>query len=430
MRRADGQALLTLVGVLWLGLLSAVLLGGVASALGARGDRQRAADLAALSAARSMRAYHDRLFEPRRIGGRANPRHLSRARYLELARAAAIKTAAGNGANVSSVRFGQGGAPTRVTVAVASAVRLAGVDIDGTARAEGEVTPEAGAGLGPLLSGAAGEYQGPFATRQGKPMRPDVAAAFDRLSRAAGRDGIGLIVVSAFRSDTEQAVLFAKNPDPKWVAPPGRSMHRLGTELDLGPKSAYGWLARNAKRFGFVQRMSWEPWHYGYTRNAGSASVGFGGDGEGGTGVPDYVPSRFQSMISVSAQRWNVAAGLLAAQIWQESRFDPNARSRAGAQGIAQFMPGTARAYGLRDPFDPRAAIDAQAHHMRDLLREFGAVPLALAAYNAGAGRVKACACVPAIPETVNYVAAILARMRGAGDPLATSGELEVRLVR
>lgn len=429
MNQENGQALLTLVGVLWLGLLSAVLLGGVASALGARGDRQRAADLAALSAARSMREHYDRLFEPRAVGGRPNPRHMSRAEYLDRARIAAAKTAAGNGADVTHVRFGRGGAPTRVTVAVASRLRLAGVDIDGTARAEGELKPSAGAGLGPLLSGAAGEYPGPFAMRQGKPMRPDVATAFDRMSRAARSDGIGLIVVSAFRSDAEQAVLFAKHPDPKWVAPPGRSMHRLGTELDLGPESAYGWLARNAQRFGFVKRMSWEPWHFGYTRNAGSASVGFGGDGKGGTGVPDYVPSRFQSLISVAAQRWNVAAGLLAAQIWQESRFDPNARSRAGAQGIAQFMPGTARAYGLRDPFDPRAAIDAQAHLMRDLLREFGSVPLALAAYNAGAGRVKACACVPPIPETVNYVAAIVARMRGAGDPLATSGGLEVRLV-
>jgi LAS superfamily LD-carboxypeptidase LdcB len=46
------------------------------------------------------------------------------------------------------------------------------------------------------------------------------------------------------------------------VAPPGKSLHRLGTELDLGPPSAYGWLARNARRFHFVQRYSWEQWHY------------------------------------------------------------------------------------------------------------------------------------------------------------------------
>jgi LAS superfamily LD-carboxypeptidase LdcB len=56
--------------------------------------------------------------------------------------------------------------------------------------------------------------------------------------------------------------LFAAHPDPKWVAPPGKSLHRLGTELDLGPSSAYGWLAANAHRFGFIKRYSWEPWHY------------------------------------------------------------------------------------------------------------------------------------------------------------------------
>ena len=69
-----------------------------------------------------------------------------------------------------------------------------------------------------------------------------------------------------------------------------------------------------------------------------------------------------------------------------ESNFNPFAVSPAGAQGIAQFMPGTAAAYGLDDPFDAPAAIDAQAHLMSDLLRQFGSVPLALAAYNAGPG--------------------------------------------
>jgi len=77
--------------------------------------------------------------------------------------------------------------------------------------------------------------------------------------------------------------------------------------------------------------------------------------------------------------------------IWSSANIeeDPGAGMAGdGAEGIAQFMPGTAAAYGLRNPFDPDAAIDAQAHLMHDLLRQFGAVPLALAAYNAGMGRV------------------------------------------
>jgi soluble lytic murein transglycosylase-like protein len=88
-------------------------------------------------------------------------------------------------------------------------------------------------------------------------------------------------------------------------------------------------------------------------------------------------------------------------------------------------MPGTAAAYGLRDPFDPEAAIDAQAHLMSDLLGQFGSVPLALAAYNAGPAPVAACGCVPPYPETQAYVARIVALMGGAGEVVP---ELEVRL--
>jgi soluble lytic murein transglycosylase-like protein len=125
----------------------------------------------------------------------------------------------------------------------------------------------------------------------------------------------------------------------------------------------------------------------------------------------------------------SVSATLLAAQIHQESGFNPFAQSNAGAAGISQFMPATARDYGLRDRFDPVASIDAQAHMMRDLLRRFGDVRLALAAYNAGPGRVAGCGCVPPIPETLGYVASILGLMGGAGE-VGASGGLAVRLVR
>ena len=280
-----------------------------------------------------------------------------------------------------------------------------------------------------------GGYSGPLAYRQGKPMRPDVALAFDRMAAAARREaGLHLIVTSGYRSDAEQARLFAAHPDPKWVAPPGQSLHRYGTELDLGPPAAYSWLAANADRFGFIKRYSWEPWHFGYRRNTGSASVGFGGPsgaGPGGDGrgsIPSFVPEGFREAIARAAQRWNVGAALLSAQIYAESNFNPFARSPAGAEGIAQFMPGTADAYGLRNPFDADRAIDAQAHLMRDLLGRFGSVPLALAAYNAGAGAVAGCGCIPAYPETRAYVAKILGLLRGAGD-LPVALLFKVRLV-
>ena len=212
------------------------------------------------------------------------------------------------------------------------------------------------------------------------------------------------------------------------MAPPGKSLHRLGTELDLGPASAYGWLAANAKRFGFIQRYAWEKWHYGYTRNAGSASVGYGRPSSAErSAIPAFVPPHLHAAIARAAQRWNVGAALLAAQLYAESGFNPFARSSAGALGIAQFMPGTARAYGLSDPFDPVATIDAQARMMRDLLRRFASVPLVLAAYNAGPGAVARCMCIPPYPETRAYVARILGLLGGAGDMAPPS--FEVRLI-
>jgi soluble lytic murein transglycosylase-like protein len=398
-------------------LVGAVIFGSIARGVGAEGERQRAADLAALAAGHAMHAAYPRLFEPPSIGGRANPRHLEVGAYRALARAAATDTARRNGMRHVDVAFpdAEAFAPVRVAVTVRAVVR-----------ADAELAPPDTLGLGD--GGSGDEYRGPLAHRQGKPMRPDVARAFDRMAAAARADGVSLLITSAFRSNAEQARLFAARPDPKWVAPPGRSLHRLGTELDLGPSAAYGWLAANAKRFGFVQRYSWEPWHYGYTRNAGSRSVGFG-PGDGRSGLPSFVPPRFAPAISRAAQRWNVGAALLAAQLYAESNFNPFARSPAGALGIAQFMPGTARAMGLRNPLDPAAAIDAQAHLMRDLLRRFGSVPLALAAYNAGEGAVARCGCIPPYPETRGYVARILGLLGGAGDA-PPGGGLAVRLVR
>jgi soluble lytic murein transglycosylase-like protein len=148
--------------------------------------------------------------------------------------------------------------------------------------------------------------------------------------------------------------------------------------------------------------------------------------GEGG--LPGFVPGEYRDALERAARRWNVPGGLLAAQLEAESGFDPHAVSPAGALGIAQFMPGTAAAYGLHDPFDPLESIDAQGHLMADLLTRFGSPALALAAYNAGSGAVAACGCVPPYPETQAYVAKILGLMDASGQ-IALPAPLEVRLV-
>ena len=98
--------------------------------------------------------------------------------------------------------------------------------------------------------------------------------------------------------------------------------------------------------------------------------------------------------------------------IWKESRFNPGAVSPKGAQGIAQFMPGTASDRGLDDPFEPRSAIVHSASLLADLRSEFGNVGLAAAAYNAGAERVRAWldgrSSLPA--ETIGYVSFVTGR--------------------
>ena len=132
-------------------------------------------------------------------------------------------------------------------------------------------------------------------------------------------------------------------------------------------------------------------------------------------------------LIESAAKANRLPTEFLTKLIWRESSFRAGAVSPAGAQGIAQFMPGTARAMGLEDPYDAGQAIDAQARLMRDLLRQFGAVPLALAAYNAGAGAVARCGCIPPYPETRGYVARILGLLGGMGE--LGSGSVVVRLV-
>jgi soluble lytic murein transglycosylase-like protein len=143
--------------------------------------------------------------------------------------------------------------------------------------------------------------------------------------------------------------------------------------------------------------------------------------------MPGFVPARWREPLVRAASRWNVPVELLAAQLYAESGFNPFARSPAGAQGIAQFMPGTARSLGLADPFDGPAAIDAQAHLMRRLLDRFGSYALALAAYNAGAGAVARYRGAPPYAETQAYVAKVLGLMQGGGGLAALA--LEVRLI-
>jgi hypothetical protein len=444
--REDGQALPLALGGCLVLIAGAVALVAIAGAVTGKARVQRGADLAAISAARSMRDDLPRLLSPPTLpNGLPNPAHMEKPVYIWRARVAAYAAARANEVGIGRLRVSfpdlLSFAPVRVRATVFGELRVRGARRPVLASAVAEAAaPMVSAGSMPAIASGGG-YSGALMYRDGEGMRPDVASAFDRMAAAAAEAGVTLVVSSGFRSNAEQARLFAANPDPRWVAPPGQSLHRCATELDLGPESAYGWLAANAPGFGFVQRYSWEPWHYGFDGGprpcsdagdevgAGGAFGGGGGDGAlaGAPGLPGFVPARFRAALLRAAVRWNVSAAMLAAQLMAESNFDPYATSPAGAQGIAQFIPGTAAAYGLEDPFDPDEAIDAQAHLMHDLLAQLGSPQLALAAYNAGPAPVEACGCVPSIPETTAYVSRILALLGGAG-ALALPA-FEVRLV-
>lgn len=123
------------------------------------------------------------------------------------------------------------------------------------------------------------------------------------------------------------------------------------------------------------------------------------------------VPPEYLGKVSELAARYDLSPTLIEALVWQESRWNPAAVSPKGAQGLAQLMPGTARYLGV-DPRDPHANLEGGARYLREQLDRFdGDLEKALAAYNAGPGRVERAGGIPRIRETQNYVASIMGRL-------------------
>jgi len=156
-------------------------------------------------------------------------------------------------------------------------------------------------------------------------------------------------------------------------------------------------------------------------RAAGGSSLGAwglaptGAPAAGTTGPAgpwaDRLPERgrpWAGAIESAAAKAGVDPRLLAALAQQESGFRPDARSGAGAIGLTQLMPGTARELGV-DPHDPVANLEGGARYLRAQLDRFGSVDLALAAYNAGPARVARTGAVPDIQQTQDYVRKVTA---------------------
>ncbi len=117
----------------------------------------------------------------------------------------------------------------------------------------------------------------------------------------------------------------------------------------------------------------------------------------------------YADLFTRAGSRHGVDPALLAAVAQQESGFDASAVSPAGAQGLMQFMPATARGLGV-DPFDPASAVDGAARYLADLTEQFGSTELGLAAYNAGPGTVRRYGGIPPYAETQNYVRSVMSK--------------------
>jgi len=125
---------------------------------------------------------------------------------------------------------------------------------------------------------------------------------------------------------------------------------------------------------------------------------------KGGQATP-----QIKALIDAAARQHNVDPDLFDALVNAESSYDPSARSRAGALGLSQLMPDTARGLGVTNPFDPADNLNGGAKYLRSLLDKFGDIPTALAAYNAGPGSIEKYGGIPPYTETKVYVSKIMA---------------------
>jgi soluble lytic murein transglycosylase-like protein len=155
-------------------------------------------------------------------------------------------------------------------------------------------------------------------------------------------------------------------------------------------------------------------------QSARTEAAGESGEAEGGSS------SSYDGLIQSAAARYGIDPAVLHGLIQQESGFDPNSQSGAGAMGLTQLMPGTASSLGVSNPLNPAESIEGGARYLAQMMSQFGGnVRDALAAYNAGPGAVSKYGGVPPYAETESYVTKVLGyaeSYRGSHPSTAASG--------
>lgn len=173
-------------------------------------------------------------------------------------------------------------------------------------------------------------------------------------------------------------------------------------QMPMMPSFGFGFASQSSKSSSASENKS-----QGYNSNALSelknASIF--------KGVPEDRKSKILDVVDRACKKYNVDPKFVLSIMYNESRFNPNAKSPCGAMGLMQLMPATAKSHGVKNAFDIEQNIMGGVQLLSKLLKRYnGNTTLAAAAYNAGPGRVKDK--VPAIRETQNYVAKVNSTMK------------------
>jgi soluble lytic murein transglycosylase-like protein len=182
--------------------------------------------------------------------------------------------------------------------------------------------------------------------------------------------------------------------------------------------SEFGVRVRASDGFGLVEHGIWAraykaaPPAHSATKAVAPPAFAHGSKDRRDHWSSNFRRATYLPHVYAAEAEFDIPRGLLDALIWTESRYNPIAVSKAGAAGLGQLMPGTAKDLGVLNRFDPLQNITAAGRYLKQMLNKFGAVHLALAAYNSGPSTVERAGGIPRNGETPNYVTEVIQRWR------------------